>query len=114
MNNLNLNIFVKSKLLDKPENILNISHDVSSYSEVIKTFLNYKKNKKQFDYEICGLFDSFINDNNHIIMYHSKNKVNTLLMVKYENTYKYFKIPYLAINKKLEELQKTNFIAYYK
>tara|TARA_B100001250_G_scaffold337050_1_gene303733 strand:+ start:108 stop:452 length:345 start_codon:yes stop_codon:yes gene_type:complete len=114
MEKIKLNIFIKSKLLKTPENIFSITKNVEDYSEVIRAFLKYKKSKKRFDYEICNIFDFFIKYNNHLILYHSKYKENTLIMIKYLGKYKFYKIPYLCVNEKLEKLKETNFIAYYK
>ena len=114
MENIKLNIFVKSKLLKIPENIFSITKNVEDYSEVLRAFLKYKKSKKKFDYEICNIFDFFIKNDNHIILYHSKRKENTLIMIKYQGKYKFYKIPYICVNPKLERMKETNFIAYYK
>ena len=46
-------------------------------------------------------------------MYHSGGKENTLLMIKYENNYYYYKLPYLIINNKIDKLKNISFIAYY-
>ena len=113
MNNIKLNVFVKNKLLNKPKNIIYTKNKVYKYEDVIKKFNEFKLKKKWFDYEICGIFNYFINTNNHIIMYHSGGKENTLLMIKYENNYYYYKLPYLIINNKIDKLKNISFIAYY-
>tara|TARA_Y100001970_G_C14176271_1_gene827173 strand:+ start:876 stop:1220 length:345 start_codon:yes stop_codon:yes gene_type:complete len=113
MNKIQINIFIKSMLLNKPQNIIYIKNKVNKYEDVIKKFNEFKSKKKWFDYEICSIFNYFINSNNHIIMYHSGKKENSLLMIKYENNYYYYKFPYLIINNKMNKLKNISFIAYY-
>lgn len=113
MEKLKVNIFIKNLLLKKPKNIIYTKKNVFKYEEVINKFKEFKLNKKYFDYEICGIFNYFIEKNNHILMYHSSKNENSLLMVKFENNYYYFKLPYLIINNKIDKLNNTNFIAFY-
>jgi hypothetical protein len=108
-----LNIFVKNILLNKPQNIIFIKKKVYNYEEVVTKFNEFKLKKKWFDYEICSIFDYFINNNDHIIMYHSENNNNILLMIKFKNNYYYYKLPYLIINNKVDKLKNISFIAYY-
>jgi len=113
MDEIKVNIFIKKILLKKPQNIIYTKNNVYKYEEVIKKFNEFKKNQKYFDYDICGIFNYFIKNNNHMIMYHSSKYENSLLMVKFENNYYYYKLPYLIINNKVDKLNNTNFIAYY-
>ena len=113
MEKIRLNIFVKKLLLKKPQNIIYTKNNIYKYEDVINEFNKFKENKIYFDYEICGIFNYFIENNNHIIMYHSAYNENSLLMVKFKNNYYYFKLPYLIINNKIDKLNNTNFIAFY-
>jgi len=113
MEAVKLNNFIKNKLLRKPINIRSIKKSADNYQSVLDLFKKFKTDRKWFDYEICGIFDCFLNNNNHLIMYHSKDMETMLLMVKFENKYFNYELPYIEVNKKLENLKQSNFIAYY-
>ena len=113
---INKNILreIKKKIMTKPLNIIKIDEDVFEYKDVIQLWEKYKKNKNINNYNISFIFNTHLNDNNHIILYHSKNKKDSLLLCKINNNYINILIPYIEINNKSEKLKKTNFIAFYK
>lgn len=113
METIKLNLFIKNKLSNNPISVRGIKNSTDNYKSVLKLFKKFKIDGKWFDYEICGIFDCFLKNNNHLIMYHSKDLDSMLLMVKFENKYSNFIFPYIEANKKLENLKQANFIAYY-
>lgn len=106
-------IFIKSKLIKKPVNIFSIDKSVEKYENVLELWKKFKKDRKNMTYKIYCIFMIHLQEDNHIIMYHSKFKNNSLIMCKINNKYYNYILPYIEINNKLSILKNTNFIAYY-
>jgi hypothetical protein len=113
MNSLLNKFYIKKKLLDKPNNVILLKDKVNNYNDVLNLFNNYKKTKHIKNSFINVLFSMHISRENHIFLYHSEYKNDCLIMSKFNNNYYNCTIPYLESNKKMENLKKTNFVAYY-
>jgi hypothetical protein len=113
MNKLRKLIFIKNKLTRPPINIFCIKDSVDSYEKVIEIWKKFKLSPTNENYEIYSIFTFHLHHDNHVIMYHSKDKENSLIMCKMNNKYFHNILPYLEINNKMILLKKTNFVACY-
>jgi energy-converting hydrogenase A subunit M len=106
---------IKELLKIESKKIIYIPFKVQSYSKVIELWNYYKKtnniNINIIDFQKKMLYDifSFHNNNeNHVLLYYSKNLKNCLLMCKINNKY----INMLAPIDPLKNLER-NFVATY-
>ena len=49
----------------------------------------------------------------HILLYHSKDLTSMLIMCKINSKYKNIEIPFVELNEKLKKMKHLSFIAFY-
>tara|TARA_Y100000588_G_C13563652_1_gene631500 strand:+ start:55 stop:384 length:330 start_codon:yes stop_codon:yes gene_type:complete len=99
------------RIIQKPtRNIVYIPYQVPSYSKVLDIWKIYKRDKIiDLDKPILNnIFDFHYSNNNHVLLYYSKNLDHCLMMCKINNKY-------VNISAPIEPLIniKNNFIATY-
>ena len=102
-----------TKLKTKPLNIIEIKENVNSYKEVIQIWNVYKKTKKLDNIFIKRMLDVHLMNEDHILLYHSKDLTSMLIMCKIGGIYKNIEIPFVEINNKLKKMKHLSFIAFY-
>jgi hypothetical protein len=113
MANENILNSILCKLKTKPLNIIEIKESVNNYENVINLWNVYKKTKKLDNIFIERIFKVHLMDEDHIILYHSKDLNSMLIMCKINSKYKNIEIPYVELNEKLKKMKHLSFIAFY-
>ena len=113
MSNKNILNNILCKLKTKPLNIIEIRENVNSYKEVIEIWNVYKKTKKLNNIFIKRMLDVHLIDEDHILLFHSKDLNSMLIMCKINKKYKNIEIPFMEVNEKLKKMKHLSFIAFY-
>jgi len=105
---------VKTTLLKTPTYVLKIPYNVENYNEVIEIWKEYKeKNELRLkEREIKEILKFHKTNDNHIILYHSRNKENCILLCKINKLYYNIIIPIEEEDNKYE-LKTMSFLATY-
>ena len=108
----NIMLKIQNLFKQKPNIVYNIPHAMQNYKDVINLFYNYKLTNKLDFYdhgsiitEVCKFHE---NNSDHIIMYHSSNKDDAILLCKIQETNINILIPV-----ELGENKNKNIIAIY-
>jgi len=107
---------IMSKIQDlfkkKPNIVYDIPHSIQNYKDVVKIFYNYRLTNKLDFYdpgsiitEVCKFHE---NNSDHIIMYHSSDKDDALLLCRIQE-----KNVNILIPSELGENKNKNIIAIY-
>ena len=88
------NIYSKIKeMITKPsKKIMKVPFDVTSYHEVISVWKKFKTDNRPNgnsldDFLLHNIFQFHLSNINHVILYYSKNKDDSILLCKIDNKY---------------------------
>jgi len=100
------NIYSKIKaMIAKPsKQIMKVPFDVTSYNEVITIWKKFKMKESINSSDDCllkNIFEFHLSNINHVILYYSKNKDDSILLCKVDNKY----VNMLAPIKPLDRLE---------
>lgn len=108
----------KLYLLKKPDIIYNIKYNNTNYNMVLNDWSRYKKGNTNTDFilkypYLSAIFEQHKNNDNHIILYHSKNNDYLMVMACLNKRRINTIIPYMVHSEKLLKIKHLNFLAIY-
>ena len=103
--------FIKNIILTKPTYIAEIPFRVKHYSEAVQLLSKYKKNPEIpiNNTHVINAFKFHLNVGNHVVMYHTYNDNNCLLLCRVNNKFFNIIMPFVNEGQKLND----SFIATY-